>query len=65
MPASAHTWPLRADGRALQLPLVQEVSQEDRLKAIEKKLDDIYRKLDLIFGPNVVIGGRFVDLTAK
>lgn len=33
-----------------------------KLEEVEGKLDALHRKLDLIFGSNILLGGRFVEL---
>lgn len=36
----------------------------NKLEVVEEKLDALHRKMDLIFGSNIILGGRFVDLLA-
>jgi hypothetical protein len=37
-------------------------TDSEQLNRIEEKLDSLHQKLDLIFGGNVLIDGKFVDL---
>jgi hypothetical protein len=39
-----------------------EPTIEERLARLEEKIDDLHRKLDLIFGNAVLVNGRFLDL---
>lgn len=51
-------------GQVLNFPIPDKSKDisEDNLIRLENKIDELNRKLDLIFGDHVLIDGRFVKI---